>query len=97
MAHIVVLVPGIMGSVLKLGNEVIWPGPIQSLVLPYNRMTELLSPDLVATDCIRHFVLPQYQSIIDDLAICGFEEATQTLVVCAYDWRTSIENAAEAL
>src|ERR1051326_4005452 len=97
MTHVVVLVPGIMGSVLKLGNEVIWPGPVQSLLMPYRKMTELLDPNLVASDCIRHFILPQYQSIIDDLDICGFSEAARTLVICAYDWRKPIEKAAEVL
>ena len=38
MTHVVVLIPGIMGSVLKLGNEIIWPGPVGSLVLPYRKI-----------------------------------------------------------
>src|SRR5260370_12794937 len=97
MAHVVVFVPGIMGSVLKLNDEVIWPRPIQSLVFPYQKMPQLLDPNLVATDCIRHFILPQYQSIINDLEICGFEEQTRTLIICAYDWRKSIEQAANTL
>ena len=27
MTSVAIIVPGIMGSVLKLGEEVIWPGP----------------------------------------------------------------------
>jgi pimeloyl-ACP methyl ester carboxylesterase len=60
-------------------------------------MRELLDPELVATDCIRSFVLPQYQTIIDDLGIFGFQEADQTLVIAAYDWRKSIEHSAQTL
>jgi pimeloyl-ACP methyl ester carboxylesterase len=97
MAHVVVFIPGIMGSVLMLGKEVIWPGPITSLVLPYAKMIELLNPNLVATDCIRSFVLPQYSTILDDLTTCGFDESSGTLVVAAYDWRKTIENAAQTL
>jgi hypothetical protein len=86
-----------MGSVLKLGSDVVWPGSVESLLLPYHKMTELLRPDLVATDCIRRFILPQYQSIIDDLKACEFEESAHTLVVCPYDWRKSIQDAADTL
>src|SRR5687768_5816192 len=97
MVHVCVLVPGIMGSVLKLANEVVWPGSIASLALPYRKMEELLDPALVATDCIRSFVLPQYQALIDDLAACDFNESEHTLVIAPYDWRKPIEDAAHTL
>lgn len=93
MTHVVIVVPGIMGSVLELNGEVIWPGPVSSLFLPYNKMAELMNPDLVATDLIRKFSISvQYQSLLDDLARCGFVENPQptrkkTLFVCPYDWR----------
>ncbi len=97
MRHVVVLVPGVMGSVLKLGADEVWPGPVKSLILPYRRMKELMREDLVATDCIRSFVFKQYQALIEDLAICEFHEANKTLVVAAYDWRRSIDRSAETL
>jgi pimeloyl-ACP methyl ester carboxylesterase len=97
MSHVVILIPGIMGSVLKLGDEVIWPGSLASLAFPYGKMRELLDPDLQATDCIRSYILPQYQQLIDDLEACNFQEAAQTLVICAYDWRKSIETATKTL
>ncbi|WP_428394954.1 esterase/lipase family protein [Lichenicoccus sp.] len=88
MTAVAILIPGIMGSVLKLGDEVIWPGPLCSLWLPFARMTDLLREDLVATDCIRRYALSvQYQSLIDWLAPLGFSETDGTLVVAAYDWR----------
>ena len=88
MTEVAILIPGIMGSVLKLGDEVIWPGPLSSLWLPFARMRDLLREDLVATDCIRRYALSsQYQSLIDWLAPLGFSETDGTLIVAAYDWR----------
>lgn len=98
MPHVAIMLPGIMGSVLKLDSEVIWPGPITSLFLPYKKMKELMSDNLVATDCIRHYaVTNQYQTLIDDLNTCGFDEQNGTLVVCAYDWRKDNAVSAETL
>jgi pimeloyl-ACP methyl ester carboxylesterase len=98
MTEVVILLPGIMGSVLKLGEEVIWPGSVASLLLPYKKMKELMREDLVATDCIRSFsVTTQYQSLIDDLTTCGFSEPNHTLVVAAYDWRKDNAESAKTL
>src|SRR5688572_16673568 len=98
MAHVAVLIPGIMGSELRLGAEVIWPGPIKSLVFAYTKMDQLLSPDLVATDVIRSYSFStQYQALIDDLTDLGFRESDRTLLAFPYDWRKSNENAAERL
>jgi phospholipase A1 len=98
MTSVAVIVPGIMGSVLKLDGEVIWPGPLTTLMLPFRRMPELLSDDLVATDCIRkYFITTQYQGLIDNLEILGFGEANGTLLVAAYDWRKDNALAAEVL
>jgi pimeloyl-ACP methyl ester carboxylesterase len=100
MSHLVVLVPGIMGSELRRNDELIWPGPLQSLLLPYRHMEALTSDDLVATDVIRSYSLStQYQALIDDLVTCGFRERGDppTLFVCPYDWRKANERAAETL
>jgi phospholipase A1 len=97
MSHVVVLVPGIMGSVLKLGDEVIWPGSLSSLIIKYDKMKKLLSPDLEATDCIRSFYLTQYQDIIDQFEAWGFTEANRTLVIAAYDWRKTNSDSAKTL
>ncbi|HYG10131.1 MAG TPA: alpha/beta fold hydrolase [Pyrinomonadaceae bacterium] len=108
MTRVVILVPGIMGSVLELRHaggqsEVIWPGPFSSLIFAYNKMNELLIPELEATDLIRRFSISnQYQQIIDDLGKCGFREKGQggkppTLFACPYDWRKDNALAAETL
>lgn len=98
MTHVAVLVPGIMGSVLAINNEIIWPGPVGSLIFEYDLMGELMSDQLVAVDCIRSFsISTQYQALIDDLGTCGFRETDSTLVVAPYDWRRSNAIAAEDL
>ncbi len=98
MTSVAIIVPGIMGSVLKLGEEVIWPGPLTSLMFPFKRMTELMREDLVATDCIRkYFLTNQYQGLIDNLGALGFDEGNKTLIIAAYDWRKDNALAAEVL
>jgi pimeloyl-ACP methyl ester carboxylesterase len=88
----VVFLPGIMGSELRLGNESVWPGPFSSLLLPYQKMSQLMRSDLVATDIIRSFSFSeQYKGILDDLKTCGFEDLSdpRTLYVVPFDWRKS--------
>src|SRR5438128_1008040 len=68
MTRVAILVPGIMGSVLKLKNEVIWPGALDELLLPYRKMKQLMLTDLDATDVIRSFSFSQqYADLIGDL------------------------------
>lgn len=100
MTQIAVVVPGLMGSELRLGNDVIWPGPVSSLWLPYTKMAELTRDDLVATDVIRQVSFSrQYATLIDELTMCGFRETSRppTLYVCPYDWRKKNELAAGVL
>lgn len=100
MARAIVLIPGIMGSELWLGQDLIWPGDANELLLPYGKMAELLRPDLRVGDVIRSFsISQQYGALIEDLDRCGFSEAATppTLVVLPYDWRKSNGDAATAL
>lgn len=97
MLHVVILIPGIMGSELKLGDEIVWPGSTWSLIGAYTKMDQLLDDGVVATDCIRSFYLPQYSNLIKKLANWGFSEENKTLVICAYDWRKSNGESAKTL
>lgn len=100
MSEAVILVPGIMGSVLKDGNKVVWPGSPLELFLPYGHMLELLKTDLEATDVIRNVsISSQYQDLIEALGNCGFSETSKpaTLKVFPYDWRKDNSLAAQAL
>jgi pimeloyl-ACP methyl ester carboxylesterase len=97
MTRVAVVIPGIMGSVLKLNDEVIWPGPVGSLVFAYKKMEQLLKSELIATDIIRTFsVSSQYETLIDDLKVWGFTEG-KNLHVCPYDWRKANEDSARVL
>jgi hypothetical protein len=100
-AQVVVLVPGIMGSELRLGGQLVWPGSAPNLLLPFYRIDDLLREDLVATDLIRSytFLSPQYQALINDLGRCGFRETGDppTLWLFPYDWRKANELAAAGL
>jgi pimeloyl-ACP methyl ester carboxylesterase len=100
MKEAVILVPGIMGSVLQDDDEVIWPGSVHELLLPYSKMNQLLKPNLVATDVIRNFsISSQYDDLIQSLNTCGFTENgnTPTLAVYPYDWRKDNAYAAKGL
>ena len=89
MTEVVILVPGIMGSILENSNhEVIWPGSPHQLIFPYTKMAELLNPQLTATDVIRNVsISDQYVDLINSLNTCGFVENDKTLKVFPYDWR----------
>lgn len=100
MTEAVILIPGIMGSVLKDGDNIVWPGSVAELVLPYNHMAELLKPDLEAFDVIRSVsISSQYDHLITSLEQCGFLEAgpNPTLKVFPYDWRKDNALAAKSL
>ena len=98
MKQVAILVPGIMGSELYLGDQLIWPGPASSLVFKYKLMRELLQPNLRVGDIIRTFSFSQqYQSLVDSLAKCGFTSGLETFYACPYDWRKRNEEAAEVL
>jgi pimeloyl-ACP methyl ester carboxylesterase len=100
---VIVFLPGILGSVLKLNEKVVWPGSIFHLHGPYPNLNELTDPNLVATDVIRSVcVSKQYVALIDTLAECGFTEGKpdgsgRRLVLCPYDWRKSNANSAKTL
>ncbi len=98
MADVVVLIPGIMGSELKLKDKLIWPGPPHTLLLPYRLMEELMREDLVATGVIETYsITTQYKALIDDLATLEFTDRDQSLVVFPYDWRKNNTVAAYQL
>ena len=97
-AKVAILVPGIMGSELWKGDQLIWPGPFKSLFSKYKLMEELLEPSLTVGDVIRKFsVSRQYDALIDKFAAGAFTEGNGTLWVCPYDWRKDNAEAAELL
>jgi pimeloyl-ACP methyl ester carboxylesterase len=87
-----------MGSELFFGEELVWPGPVSSLIFPYTKMEKLLRLDLRVGDVIRNFAISeQYGALIRDLRVFGFKEEDRTLFLQPYDWRRSNALAAEGL
>ena len=100
MNQAVILVPGIMGSVLYDGVDLVWPGKPSELLLPYKLMAQLLKPDLQATDVIRSVsISEQYSEILNVLENAGFSEHAKppNLLAFAYDWRKDNALAAARL
>ena len=100
MAEAVIIVPGIMGSQLYQGHDLIWPGSPAELLFPYSKMKDLLDPDLQVGDIIRSVAISnQYDSLVEALKLCGFNEGGKlaTLMVCPYDWRKDNRLAAARL
>jgi pimeloyl-ACP methyl ester carboxylesterase len=103
MTDVAIVVPGIMGSVLKLGEEVVWPGSAwEYWKESYAKMEQLKVVDLTPADLIRQVaVLDVYGSLLRALERCGFEEKPRsgkpTLYVLPYDWRKDNRLAAERL
>ena len=100
--HVVVLVPGIMGSRLALNGAELWPPTPREAVFGYGRVDELMKAGVVATDVIRNVACVDiYSSLIDRLEAWGFAETsaggTRGRLVCwPYDWRIDIRASAVA-
>jgi pimeloyl-ACP methyl ester carboxylesterase len=88
-----------MGSVLKDGNDVVWPGNVLEMITPYKHMASLLKLDLVAVDVIRKVsISSQYDDLIEALSGCDIKEGEQGLLkVFPYDWRKDNSLAAADL
>ena len=100
MPPVVLLVPGIMGSELRLGDESIWPGPFRRLIFQFDRMEQLMREDLAVTDLVRRFgPAEQYGALVRDLEACGFDERATppTFYPCPYDWRRDNRDSVRVL
>jgi pimeloyl-ACP methyl ester carboxylesterase len=107
----IVFVPGICGSVLKHGNETIWPGSPWNVAFgsyPEPHVDLLATSDQIkATDVLRSVPLKVlgvtlhhfngYQHAFDALEGMGFQETGGTLIPFPYDWRQDMRRSAQAL
>ncbi len=107
----VIFVPGICGSVLKEGDQTIWPGTPQSTVFQSypEAFVQILSTSetIVATDVLRDVPLQvlgvtvhhfdAYGTALNALTQMGYSEPAGTLIPFAYDWRRDVRTAAQAL
>ncbi|KMO44383.1 hypothetical protein VQ03_03755 [Methylobacterium tarhaniae] len=93
--HVIIFIPGILGSRLSLGGEEVWPPTITEITLGYRRIDKLVDPAVVATAVIDRVCLRAvYEPLLADLATLA---GGGTLVPFAYDWRLDIRDTATAL
>jgi len=97
---VVVFVPGIMGSELRLDGEKVWPPKLKEIIFGYGRINELMSDALVPRAVIDNVsVKPVYKSILNDIRVCGYSEGgpNRRLIEFPYDWRRSNSDSASKL
>jgi pimeloyl-ACP methyl ester carboxylesterase len=102
MSKWVVVVPGIMGSSLKLHGDTVWPpGVWDVLTSDYNKVAELMDDDVQVEEIIRNVsVMPVYKTLLQDIEACGYHDhpdATRRRIDFPYDWRRSNSATAQRL
>lgn len=92
MSRWVIVVPGIMGSSLKLRGEEIWPPSVWDVLTGYDRIADLMDDEVQVGSIIYAVsVKPIYRSLISDVQACGYQEhgVERRLIEFPYDWRRS--------
>jgi pimeloyl-ACP methyl ester carboxylesterase len=99
MDRAIVFVPGIMGTELKLGREVVWPPKVAETIFGYNRINALQDPSVVATRVIANVSCVDFYSPLQDLfRDLGYgETGDKRLVEHPYDWRRDLFDLADGL
>lgn len=103
--HIVVFIPGIMGTRLELkaadgSIEEVWPPTPLETKFGYKRIDKLMKPAVYPTTLISNVLCFQFYSTITTiLNNLGFVEnsATKKLVLFPYDWRQDLFKTVDAL
>lgn len=97
--HIVIVIPGIMGTALELPaldggkSEMVWPPTPLETKFGYKRRDKLVDPRVRPTKIIRHVLCVQfYSGLFDQLDHLGFTETGQQnrLLAFPYDWRLDL-------
>lgn len=99
MDKAIVFVPGIMGTELKLGAEVVWPPKVSETIFGYNRIADLQNPAVVATRVIAKVSCVDFYAPLQDLFRgLGYGPAgDKRLVEHPYDWRRDLFDLADGL
>lgn len=96
----VVVLPGIMGSTLRLDGEEIWPPSLWQVVAGYGQIADLMSDDVEVGHMIYNVSVKSiYLTLIRDIEACGYQSsgAAKRLIEFPYDWRRSNSVAAQRL
>lgn len=100
MTHAIVFLPGIMGSELRLGDEVVWPPKAQETILGYKRLDKLTSDEVRVSGIIKKVAcFGFYNSVLSYFDELGYEPGgtDRKLVALAYDWRLDLFTLADQL
>ena len=97
----VVFVPGVLGSALESSaGRRVWPPKASEIVFGYDRIDELMAPDLEPVCVINNIgVWAVYKTILNDIQRCGYTEGNpeRRFVQFPYDWRQSNADSATDL
>lgn len=100
MKTIAVLLPGIMGTELKLPDgEVVWPPKVRETIFGYGRIDKLQDPAAQATRIIRSVsCVDVYRPLQSLMAQLGFDENGEAVLMeHPYDWRQDLFDLADGL
>lgn len=97
----IVFVPGILGSELFLGAEMVWPPTVKEVTFGYGRIDKLSDDAVtfggpVAKVCVRAV----YQPLLDDLAVIASGTVgapKRRFHAMGYDWRRDVRAAAASI
>ncbi|MBU2576030.1 alpha/beta fold hydrolase [Patescibacteria group bacterium] len=103
----VILVPGIMGTELWKGDDLIWPDIVQMISNPGDGFMEVLAMDtdgvaidsqIIMGDIVRKPVIGKdiFEGLISEFTNIGYQENTN-LFVFPYDWRIGLDTSAQSL
>lgn len=99
MQKVIVFLPGIMGSELRLGGKVIWPPTVSETIFGYKRIDKLQNPAARATKVISNVSCVDFyaplQAVFQQLGYTG--SGPTRLIEHPYDWRRDLFHLAEGL
>lgn len=96
----VIVLPGIMGSTLRLDGDEIWPPSLWQVLAGYKQIADLMSDDVEVGHIIYNVSVKSiYLSLLKDVEACGFQSngEERRLIEFPYDWRRSNSRAAQQL
>jgi pimeloyl-ACP methyl ester carboxylesterase len=97
--HTILLIPGILGSKLKLGSSEIWPPNLAEALTHYKRVKKLLNPRVVPAGIIREIAWVQFYGPLERtlIAIARKMKPKGKVEIFDYDWRMGWLDTSKAL
>lgn len=97
----IIFVPGILGSELFLGEEMVWPPTVAEATFGYGRIDKLSDDAVIFGNPIgKVCVRAVYQPVLDDLTTIASGQAgalARRFHAMGYDWRRDVRDAAASV